>query len=56
MKVLRPEQCVADGKLCAACTEDIELEQEINKIEKEIKKSNPGLRKYTSRDVRFVQL
>jgi len=37
MKVLRPERCVAlDGKLCAACTEDIELEQEITQLEQGI--------------------
>jgi len=34
MKVLRPEQCIAlDGHPCAACTEDIELEKEMNELE-----------------------
>ena len=45
MKVLRPEQCVVDGKLCAACTEDIEFEQEINKIEKQIKELESRLKR-----------
>jgi hypothetical protein len=39
MKVFRPERCIVlDGKPCAACTEDIELEMEINELEKEIEK------------------
>ena len=34
VKVLRPEQCaVLDGKPCATCAEDIELEKEMNKLE-----------------------
>lgn len=38
-KVLRPAQCVVlDGKPCAACTEDIELEKEIKELEIKIKK------------------
>ncbi|KIM42601.1 hypothetical protein M413DRAFT_444306 [Hebeloma cylindrosporum] len=33
-KVLRPERCVVlDGKPCAACTEDIELEKQIGELE-----------------------
>ena len=33
-KVLRPEKCVVlDGKPCAACTEDMELEKEIKELE-----------------------
>jgi hypothetical protein len=33
-KVLRPERCVIlDGKPCAACAEDIELEKEIQELE-----------------------
>ena len=44
-KVLRPEQCVVDGKLCAACAEDIESEQEINKIEKQIKELESRLKR-----------
>jgi len=36
-KVLRPERCVvSDGKPCAACTEDVKLEQEIRELEKTI--------------------
>jgi len=36
-KVLRPEQCeVLDGKPCAACAEDIELEKEIRELERSI--------------------
>jgi hypothetical protein len=39
MKVLRPEQCVIfHGKACAACTEDIELENEMNELEIKIEK------------------
>ena len=39
MKVLRPERCVAlDGSPCAACTEDIELEKEMNELEIRIEK------------------
>ena len=40
MKVLRPsEQCaVVDGKPCAACAEDIELEKEKKELEIRIKK------------------
>jgi len=38
-KVLRPEQCVVlDGKPCAACSEDMELEKEINELEIMIEK------------------
>jgi hypothetical protein len=39
MKVLRPEQCaVWDGKPCAACDEDIELEKEKKELEIRIEK------------------
>ena len=38
-KVLRPERCVIlDGKPCAACAEDIELEKEIKELESMIDK------------------
>ena len=38
-KILRPERCeVFDGKPCAACTEDIELEKEIGELERSIEK------------------
>lgn len=38
-EVLRPERCVVlDGKPCAACTEDIELENEIRELENLIEK------------------
>ena len=38
-KVLRPKRCaVLDGKPCAACTEDIKLEQEIRELEQMIEK------------------
>ncbi|KIM42475.1 hypothetical protein M413DRAFT_134628 [Hebeloma cylindrosporum] len=38
-EVLRPERCVVlDGKPCAACTEDIELENEIKDLENLIEK------------------
>jgi len=38
-KVLRPERCtVLDGKLCAACTEDMELEKKIQEHEIAIEK------------------
>ena len=36
-KVLRPERCVVlDGKPCAACTENIKLEQEVQELEQQI--------------------
>jgi hypothetical protein len=39
MKIFRPEQCIVlDGKPCPACTEDIELEKEMNELEIKIKK------------------
>jgi len=39
VKVLRPEQCaVLDGKPCAACTEDIELEKEMNELQIRVEK------------------
>jgi hypothetical protein len=38
-KVLRPERCeVLDGKPCAACTEDVELEKEMGELERSIEK------------------
>ena len=40
-KVLQPAQCIVlDGKPCAACTEDIELEKEIKELEIKIKKTS----------------
>jgi len=39
MKILRPERCVVwGGTPCAACTEDIELEKEMNELEIKIEK------------------
>jgi hypothetical protein len=45
MKVLRPEQCVVDGKFCAACTEDIEAEKELNELEEEMKELESRIEK-----------
>ena len=39
LKILRPERCVVlDGKSCPACTEDIELEEEVKELEDQIEK------------------